>query len=488
MPVRAPRPRTGTAAPPSAAARPSPRPGTLRRAVAFLAAASAVVAGMTGLVGGLTSQAATTTTTMWSSTTVPKVPADADRSSVEIGTVFSTSAAGSVTALRFYGTSANVGPHVGTLWDAQGRALATATFATTTSSGWRQAALSKPVNLVVGQRYTVSYRAPQGRYAGDHGVFSSGRTVRNGSLTASAGVYTYGSGRPTQTYQGSAYYVDVAFTPPAPAPRPRHGRPPLRPRPRRSRPRTHHPTPTTAPAMTGWPTAANTGVPTGTTLSPYTGPCTITAAGTVIDAKTISCSLDIRASGVKITRSLINGTVGTGENTTGYSFSISDSEVRIGAREGTGVGAVNFTATRVHVNGGNRSMHCYRDCVIQDSYVHGQYRDATGRMHESGIRMGSGATIRHNSITCDAPDVPPDAGCSAGLTGYGDFAPVQNNVVEKQPVQGHHRRLLRLRRVVAGQALLLADSGHRVPRQRLRAWPLGSAVASTGPSPRSTRG
>ena len=44
--------------------------------------------------------------------------------------------------------------------------------------------------------------------------------------------------------------------------------------------------------------------------------------------------------------------------------------------------------------------------------------------------MGQNATIRHNTIACDAPDVPPDAGCSAGLTGYGDFGPVRNNLID----------------------------------------------------------
>jgi hypothetical protein len=38
-----------------------------------------------------------------------------------------------------------------------------------------------------------------------------------------------------------------------------------------------------------WPNASNTGVPAGTQLSTYAGPCTINAAGTVIDAKTINC-------------------------------------------------------------------------------------------------------------------------------------------------------------------------------------------------------
>jgi hypothetical protein len=45
--------------------------------------------------------------------------------------------------------------------------------------------------------------------------------------------------------------------------------------------------------------------------------------------------------------------------------------------------------------------------------------------------MGQSAVIRHNTVLCDAPDVPPDGGCSADLTGYGDFGPVQNNTIDK---------------------------------------------------------
>ncbi len=180
-----------------------------------------------------------------------------------------------------------------------------------------------------------------------------------------------------------------------------------------------------------WPGPGNTGVPAGTTLTNYTGPCTITTDNTVIDAKTVTCDLIIRAANVTVTRSRIVGSIATDEDSTGYSFSISDSSVEIGDRAGTGIGAVNFTATRVHVTGGNRSIHCWHDCTITDAYVHGQFRDATGVAHESGMRMGQSAVIRHNTIVCDAPDVPPDAGCSADLTGYGDFGPVQNNTIER---------------------------------------------------------
>ncbi|MCP3144317.1 DUF4082 domain-containing protein [Pyxidicoccus xibeiensis] len=197
-------------------------------------------------------------------------------------------------------------------------------------------------------------------------------------------------------------------------------------------------TATTAPTQPsgGFPNASNTGVPAGTQLTPYTGPCTITAANTVIDSKTVNCDLLIRAAGVTIRNSKINGSVATEENSTGYSFTLTDSHVDAGDRVVTGVGAVNFTAIRVHVQGGNRSMHCWHDCEIRDSYVHGQMTDETGTAHESGIRMGRNAIIRHNTIICDAPDVPPDAGCSAALTGYGDFAPVENNLVENNYFPG----------------------------------------------------
>lgn len=180
-----------------------------------------------------------------------------------------------------------------------------------------------------------------------------------------------------------------------------------------------------------WPGPDNTGVPADVTLTPYDGPCTITEDGTVIDAKEVACSLVIQAADVRITRSLVHGTVATDEDSTVFSFEITDSEVDAGENAGTGVGAVNFVARRVHVHGGNRSMHCWHDCTIEDCYVHGQFEDGSGTAHESGIRMGQSAVIRHSTIICDAPDVPPDGGCSADLTGYGDFAPVRNDTIER---------------------------------------------------------
>lgn len=173
-----------------------------------------------------------------------------------------------------------------------------------------------------------------------------------------------------------------------------------------------------------FPDATTTGVPAGVTLTPYTGPCTITAADTVIDGKTVNCELRIAAKGVAIRNSKINGSV----SNQGGSFTIVDSAVALGDVEGTGIGEVDFTASRVEVTGGNRSINCFRDCTVEASYVHGQYLDVTGEAHESGIRMGSGSAIRGNTIACDAKTSPH--GCSAALTGYGDFAVVENNIID----------------------------------------------------------
>ena len=94
------------------------------------------------------------------------------------------------------------------------------------------------------------------------------------------------------------------------------------------------------------------------------------------------------------------------------------------------------SVTRVEVTGGSRSINCASDCTVQDSYLHGQYTDLRGIDHESAIRMGANSVIRNNHITCDSTPVPPDAGCSAALTGYGDFAIVQKNTIENNLIDG----------------------------------------------------
>jgi len=364
--------------------------------------------------------AAASVETLWGSATPPGLIKHDDRAGVELGTRFQIATSGLATGMRFYKTPAGAATHTGTLWTSSGQKLATATFRSETSSGWQTATFANPVALTRGQTYVVSYFAPNGGYAVTP-RFSGQSASPALRVGAGAGVFRYGgpSQFPHETYQNNQYWVDVTFAPQSVAPTPS---PTATPKP------TVSPTPPTSSG--GFPSASSTGVPAGTALSGYTGPCTVTTANTVIDAKTINCSLTIRAKGVVISRSVVNGTV-YGDTNGSSSFTIKDSTVNIGARMGTGIGDAYFTATRVHVTGGNRSINCFLNCTVEASYVHGQFRDSTGKAHESGIRMGSNSVIRGNTIACDAPDVPPDAGCSAALTGYGDYAVVQNNTIDR---------------------------------------------------------
>lgn len=69
-----------------------------------------------------------------------------------------------------------------------------------------------------------------------------------------------------------------------------------------------NPGPSPNPALPSafvWPNASTTGVPANVTLAPYTGPMTITQAGTVIDGKIINGTLTVKASNVVIKNSRI---------------------------------------------------------------------------------------------------------------------------------------------------------------------------------------
>jgi hypothetical protein len=135
-----------------------------------------------------------------------------------------------------------------------------------------------------------------------------------------------------------------------------------------------------------------------------------------------------------IRNSQINGTIYNDENTAGSSFTVTDSRINAGTGMVTALSSRNFTATRVHITGGNRSVNCWMDCKVEASYVHGQ-AIPNGTTHQSGIRLGARSTLLGNTIACDAPDVPPDGGCSAAISGYGDFAQVKDVLVQANLVK-----------------------------------------------------
>ena len=149
--------------------------------------------------------------------TVPATPATDDGSSAELGLRFSAEVDGFVTGVRFYKGSGNGGQHTGSLWNAQGTRLASVVFAGETATGWQTALFSDPVPVVAGQQYTVSYTAPQGRYAYEEWYWpykaraTAPLHAPAATGTNAAGVYGIPGTRPTTTYRDANYFVDVTF-------------------------------------------------------------------------------------------------------------------------------------------------------------------------------------------------------------------------------------------------------------------------------------
>jgi hypothetical protein len=144
----------------------------------------------------------------------PATEAANDSSAVELGTTFTPSKNGSVTAIKFYKGAGNTGTHVGSLWSPTGALLGSVTFSDETATGWQTATLANPVAVTAGTTYVVSYFAPNGHYAVTGGYFTTPRT--QGPLTAPTtdnGRYRYGSGgvMPTSSWNQSNYFVDVVF-------------------------------------------------------------------------------------------------------------------------------------------------------------------------------------------------------------------------------------------------------------------------------------
>lgn len=372
---------------------------------------------------------------------------------VELGVRVTANTDGRVSGVRFYKGAGNTGTHVGNVWDTNGRRLATATFTGESATGWQTVKLSTPIPLTKGQSVVVSYFAPRGHYAQQQYAFTRSQTLSGSGLMADRGVYSYSatSAHPSQSWHDSSYYVEPVWTRGGR----RHGRAtaPTRrtttttpapttttstpvpttttsaPSPSTTTTKTT-PTTTTSTSTTGFPTEASTGwTRTGVTLSAYTGTCTITTANTVIDAKTISCDVIIKASGVKITRSQINGRIGS---TSGGSVAITDSNIDGGNQEMfPAVGQENIALLRVNVVGGQHSVQCYANCSVTDSYLHGQTQPASGGHVNAFISNGgSNFTLTHNTLACTVTPTGTGGGCTADASLFGDFGPIQNATFE----------------------------------------------------------
>ncbi|WP_247477940.1 DUF4082 domain-containing protein [Bradyrhizobium sp. CW9] len=156
---------------------------------------------------------APSTVSLFSSSDTPSVLSTSDTSQVNLGVRFTSSTAGTISAIKYYKSANDTGTHAGSLWSSTGTLLATATFSNETSSGWQTVTFSSPVSIAAGTTYVASFHS-NGHYADTPNYFATAHA--NGPLTAAAsnnGVYSYGTGNlfPTSTFSATNYWVDVVF-------------------------------------------------------------------------------------------------------------------------------------------------------------------------------------------------------------------------------------------------------------------------------------
>ena len=156
---------------------------------------------------------------LFGSNPVPAVVTSGDTQAVNLGMKFRADASGTISAIRFYKSAQNTGPHTVQLWSSTGTLLATGTSVNETASGWQTIQLSTPVLIQANTTYIATYFTAVGRYSVNYGYFTN-TGVDSGPLHAlregvdgSNSVFQYGTtpSFPTQTYTSSNYWVDVVF-------------------------------------------------------------------------------------------------------------------------------------------------------------------------------------------------------------------------------------------------------------------------------------
>lgn len=162
---------------------------------------------------------------------------------------------------------------------------------------------------------------------------------------------------------------------------------------------TPSPTPTATPTPTptpqpGFPDDSNTGVPAGTTLTPYSGENPVRTNGAVIDSKSIQC-IHIEAQGVVIKNSAItcpnsadHYAVYSQDNSSQPSVTIQDSSIDCLNTNGNATGEANFTLRRVKITGCENGGDVNQNYDVQDSYVKMIYNG--GGAHADGFQMACG--------------------------------------------------------------------------------------------------
>jgi hypothetical protein len=129
----------------------------------------------------------------------------------ELGTRITVEVPGRITAIRFWKSPDDAGPHIGHVWSAAGVELAKVGFTAETVQGWQEQLLSSPLVVTAGQVVTVSVNTTSGgHFPKTVGGLALG--LKNGPLSSQPSAGAYG---PPGTYPASShvdsYSRDLVF-------------------------------------------------------------------------------------------------------------------------------------------------------------------------------------------------------------------------------------------------------------------------------------
>ena len=148
-----------------------------------------------------------------------------------------------------------------------------------------------------------------------------------------------------------------------------------------------------SPTPDAYPDADNTGVPPGTELAPYVGPCTITETVVLsaVDATEVCPAIVVQAADVRIEASRVPRVESTATQVDPtFSVEVVDSEVVAGEWIGGAVWGSNLTVRRTDITGGQHSVHCGSHCVVEDSWLHDQFNPDGEAAHNNAFISNGG--------------------------------------------------------------------------------------------------
>lgn len=157
---------------------------------------------------------------------------------------------------------------------------------------------------------------------------------------------------------------------------------------------------------------------------------TITKSNAKLDKCRFSSGLTIQAKNVTITRSLVQGRVGATYLTDWSLGGLKLVDVEIDGGGGVdpngeaAIGSNDYSCVRCHIHGTGRGANMERNVTIRDSYLHGWVYTEGAHQTAIGSNGGGNFTVVHNNLECQSE------GCSAALSLYGDFAPINGALIE----------------------------------------------------------